>query len=354
MTSPHEAPDNGNAVPPLDRLHRQALAGEVSAVELGQACLAHIFRAVLRRCKADPLLRDIDMENYASRVLTNVVIAVGGKDAQAGLFPEVKLLTAYLNRAVENQLNTVYGRRSSGREPLTISINAPVTTEDGGQVDVDLPDPRVAIDVDGVAAKVAYAQALRRSARLRVDITAGGLCPFHPSGPCPHATPVADLVLKLLRSDGELTPADIADEVFAVGRTLSLPANRTGAGNKRQAEPPKTLSDHDHTLDRHFRRCFEWWWYRAFVGTELDPAAGRPAGRKPTEPSSAADPLRLPIVKRLRVRKNGEVTDWQSGTCSLEGAQRLILPDQEFWRLLFTYKPDVYDYLDDYLGRKAD
>jgi hypothetical protein len=166
--------------------------------------------------------------------------------------------------------------------------------------------------------------------------------------PCPHANAVIDFLEQVIEHGDLFSYEDIADLLAAKGRTLSLPTNTTGAGRKRQADSPQarpaqTLSDHEQTLDRHFRRCFQWWWYRAFVGTELDPVTERPAGLRPDEPSSAVDRLRLPIVGRLRLKQGGK---WNSETCSLSGALTLILPDEEFWRLLYARKRDVYDYLE--------
>lgn len=347
MTPPDGIPDDGTAVPPLDRLHQRALAGEVRAEELGRSAFAHVLRAVVRRSKRDFLLHDIDTENYAQQVLSNVMRAVGGKDASLGLFPEVTGLTAYLNTAAANQLNTVRRRRAGGTELMPDSIDAPVKGADGEEFTVDVIDVRATIDVDGIAARAAYPKARRRLPGLREEVNAGGQCLFHPWGPCPHAAAVLDLLAEVINAGGELTVEDVADRIAEVGRTLSLPANRTGAGAKRKADAPQTLSDHYHTLDRHFRRCFQWWWYRAFVGTDLDPATDRPGSRKPNEPSDPRDLLRMPIVQRLRLKHNGDKTGWQSGTSSLEVVLKLVRADEEFWRLLYMYKRDVYDYLEE-------
>jgi hypothetical protein len=343
VTSPDDPHDSDKAVPALDRLHQQALAGEVTAEELLKTCRQHILRAVRRRSYTDPYLRDIDVEDHAGRVLANLVTRVGGDGDQAGLFPGITYLTAYVNAAVTKHLNSVYKGRKDGRELRTRSIDEPLRTKDGEERRIEPANPDPAIDIDRIAAAAAYAKARRRTARLRAEATAGRRCPFHMAGPCPHTDSVIDFIEQMLASDPVPTDEDIADWLVEKGRTLSMPANRTGAGRKRKSGPPQALSDHDHTLDRHFRRCFEWWWYRAFLRTDLDPVTERPADRKPNEPSSAADRLRLPIVGRLRLTGNG---DWQSGACSLSGALKLILTDEEFWRLLYARKREVYDYLE--------
>jgi hypothetical protein len=346
VTSPDDPRDNGSAVRPLDRLHVQALAGEVTVEEFLRACAGHALRAVESRKRKDVFLRDIDAEGYAQTVLANALRAAGGTGDQTGLFPEIRLMAAYLDRTVEYTLNSVHKQHKSRAErgqlpPL--SMDAPIQGDNGDEIYAEVADPGAVIDVDAIAARAAYAKARRRIPRLREEACAGRRCPFHMTGPCPHADSVIDFLEKVIEFGPSLAAEDIAYWLVEKGRTLSMPPNRTGAGRKRQADAPRGLSDHDHTLDRHFRRCFEWWWYRAFVRTNLDPVTERPASRRPSEPSSAADPIRLPIVGRLRLKKNG---DWQFGACSLPGALTLILPDEEFWRLLYTHKRDVYDYLE--------
>lgn len=343
VTSPENRP-GGDARHPLNRLHQRARDGEVTSEELLRACLAYLLPLAEKRQRQDPDLRDIGADGCAGEVLATVLRKDGGEGAEAGLFPGIRSLTVYLRNALNWKLNTAYTDAKKDRDGRPRPGSIDTSAWDDYDKDRYLADPRAEIDTNGIAvtAEAACARARRRAARLRAEATAGRHCPFHMLRPCPHADSVIDFLEEVLKLAGALDDADLDGLMAEKGRTLSLPVNRTGAGRRRldgslQAEPQQ-LSGHEHTLDRHFRRCFEWWRYRALAGTELDPAAARPPGL----PSSRRDPLRKPVVDRLRLTRDG---DWNRETCSLLGAVQLIWPEDEFRRLLFTHKLDVYHYL---------
>ncbi|EFC79867.1 hypothetical protein [Parafrankia sp. EUN1f] len=322
-----DAPGQASTAPRvLDRLRGRARAGDITVTEFLEGCRTYTDRELARRIRSYRCLESSDAEDFGQEVWAALVMRKGGED---WLFPTVDLLTAYFSTSIDNYLRGKHTKR--GGRPVEVPIHDLTAGSHGRAPSAELADPaaerriaEVAAAVDRQAAATAARDVLRRRGpqlRELAQASEGPSCPFHYARPCPHTAQVLEFVERHGVRLDELE--DVAEALAAAGRALSL-------------------SDRDHSLDRHFRRCFEWWRYRAFAGTCLDPAAGRGADLTDDQPSSPVDRLRLPIVGRLRLRQNGS---WDAVACSLRGARALITPDDEFRRLLQVRRPEVHAYL---------
>jgi hypothetical protein len=336
MTPPGISGGADRPDPFLNRLRDRAASGEITVGQFHKGMRDYVERNfVVPRRNSDMFLRDIDTEDVASDAVANVVVAKG--ELLDGFEP----IASYLKTTADNLLNDKRARRRNHGWLPPLSLDAPVLPDEregarGREITSEGTPAwaRNAADENTVMAAVLIGEA-QGIARRRIvafinEAGDGGHCLFHPSAPCPQRVSLFPLLSALIRQDPLMDLADRKAYVKNWGRDLGL-------------------SSRGHELERDLRRCFDWWWYRAFRGTELDPVSRRD---ERIGSGLAADLLRLPIVERLRLKPGG---GWDSEHCSVKAARKLILAvgsetyDPEFARLLrerdLANETNMYDLL---------
>lgn len=382
------APDPQSGLYPLNVLRERVRAGGATKLDFRLACEDHV-RTECQRGRFG-YLDEVDSEKIAEETWTRVSRPPRGDllddvERIAGFLNRTALWVVSDNfhggrlpRGVRVPLDAPVSPRDDAPGYELTSSGAPAWEKGAGNEDSVS---------DHAASELGRFEARGRLLRLRDEAHTASHCPshFHEPGGCPYADKVIGQVKRVITAGGLLARAETGeppivpseeamaaaaaasvDEAAAasdvpqqmprdaelaaasdllgnvrkhiaeVGKKLPVPDRGHRGGRPRRAaqhddaDEPRTLSESDHTLDRHFMSCFDWFWYRAFVGTVDD------------ETRESRLLLRWRIINRMRLKKNGAL---DSSACSVEGARRILSDDPEFGRLLRAFKPRVYEYL---------
>jgi hypothetical protein len=300
-----DADDESNAFP-LDALRRRAQRGEVGVRVFHDACRAHMARRWRSHCNDPECSRYFDpqeAEASTADAFSNLVLAYGE------LLEGVDKVTGVVNKAVKRQYTST-GRKITCRIRVSWSLDDPEY--------VERANASVSDDARDRAEGMAELRAIvfPRLANVRAEMGADPRCAFHLKG-CDYAERVVN-VLELHLRFPALDPYWLLGEL---GRVLGY-------------------SRSDHSTQEHLDCCYEWWQYRVFAGTVVDP----PDGSADEDP--VRDWIRWPILARFQLTKTSRGSAWNPRVVRLESARHILRTDERFVALLRKHKPEVYKFLE--------